>query len=201
MTVIAKRQQKIQHLRDLINHPRTGEAERDTAHRMLARILAKASTLDYEAAGITYADRRVYGAKYGQTRGLSLAQIAKLIRADIRLALKVAKATSAPGALTVHDPFAATPDGLKITVRTKTYSGGGSIDIVVRNIPDQWGWVKEIDLWGDMREVASPELKVLADELKAISDAYNYDGSDTMTDYFDVNFYGRVCTNEGRILA
>ena len=168
---------------------------------MLARLLAKASTQDYEAAGVSYADRRVYGAKYDEARGRGTVEIAKLIRADIRLALKVAKATAGPGALVVHDPLAALPDGLKITVRTHLYSGGSSIDIVVRNIPDNWAWVEVDDYLGHPRKVASPALKALADELKAISDAFNYDGSDLMTDYFDVNFYGHVITDKGRTLA
>ncbi|MEU0237621.1 hypothetical protein ABZ234_08015 [Nocardiopsis sp. NPDC006198] len=166
---------------------------------MLARILAKTTPHGADTAAAMY--QRTYGAKYGQTNGLSAAGIAALVRADIRLALKVAKAFPAPGAVAVADPFATFPKGLKITVRKDTFSGGRSIDIIVRNIPAEWGWTQETDPWGDPREVPTPALSALARELKAILQAYNYDGSDRLTDYYDVNFYGHVTTECGLTLA
>ncbi|MFD8509670.1 hypothetical protein ACFV27_00790 [Streptomyces antimycoticus] len=120
------------------------------------------------------------------------------MRADIKLALKVAKATAEPGAVATFDPFNAIPDGLKITVRTRHHS---SIDIVVRNIPEEWGWTEGEDRWGRPRTVATPALEALAQALKTIHRAYNYDGSDISTDYFDVNYYGGVADANGRHLA
>ncbi len=44
-------------------------------------------------------------------------------------------------------------------------------------------------------------MKALAKAIRAIMDSYNYDGSDAMTDYFDVRFYGNVCNEYGLVLA
>jgi len=192
-----KTQKKISLLRALIDHPRTGENERDAAQRMLKRVLAKVEEQGEKVSG-GFRDHRVYGEKYGKVRHLGVVEIAKFMRADIKLALKVAKAVAEPGALATFDAFAAIPDDIKITVRTRHYS---SIDIVVRNIPEQWGWTEETDHWDRKRAVPTPALKALAQELKAIHRAYNYDGSDSSTDYFDVNYYGGVCNEKGRHLA
>jgi hypothetical protein len=36
----------------------------------------------------------------------------------------------------------------------------------------------------------APEAAELYRAVESMRQAYNYDGSDTMTDYFDVNYYG-----------
>lgn len=196
-TTATKTQKTIQNLRALIDHPRTGENEREAARRMLKRVLARAEKQGEQVAG-GYRDHRVYGEKYDKVRNLGVVEIAKFMRADIKLALKVAKATTEPGALATFDAFATIPESIKITVRTRHHT---SIDIVVRNIPDEWGWTEETDNWGRKRAVPAPALKALAQELKTIHRAYNYDGSDISTDYFDVNYYGGVCSEHGRRLA
>lgn len=194
---MTKTQKTIQNLRALIDHPRTGENERAAARRMLGRVLAKAEQQGTQVEG-GFRDHRVYGDKYDKARSLGVVEIAKLMRADIKLALKVAKATAEPGSLATFDAFAAIPDGIKITVRTRHYT---VIDIVVRNIPDAWGWTEETDDWGNKRPMPTPALNALAQELKTIHRAYNYDGSDISTDYFDVNYYGGVSTEHGRRIA
>jgi len=40
--------------------------------------------------------------------------------------------------------------------------------------------------------VLSDEGRALDTQLEAMISAYNFDGSDSMTDYFHVNFYGHV---------
>ncbi|EMF20376.1 hypothetical protein H114_32574 [Streptomyces gancidicus BKS 13-15] len=197
MTAASKTRATIEKLRTLIDHPRTGASERDAARRMLKRVLAKAAEQGEALAG-GYQDHRVYGEKYAKVRHLGVVDIAKHMRADIKLALKIAKADAAPGALAVADPFAAVPDGLKITVRTRHAS---AIDIVLRNVPDDWGWTQGTDRWGRPGTVPTPALQALADALKAIHAAYNYDGSDLTTDFFDRNYYGGVVTDRGLRLA
>jgi hypothetical protein len=192
-----KTQKTIQNLRALIDHPRTGDNEREAARRMLKRILDKAHKQGEQIAG-GYHDHRVYGDKYDKVRNLSVVEIAKFMREDIKLAMKVAKATTEPGTVATFDAFAAIPDGVKITVRTRHYT---SIDIVVRNIPEAWGWTEEETPWGHKRAAATPALKALGEALKTIHHAYNYDGSDVSTDYFDVNYYGGVCNEHGRHIA
>lgn len=194
---MTKTQKTISNLRALIDHPRTGENERAAARRMLKRVLAKAEQQGTQIEG-GFRDHRVYGEKYDKARNLGVVEIAKLMRADIKLALKVAKATAEPGTVATFDAFAAIPEGIKITVRTRHYS---SIDIVVRNIADEWGWAEETDNWGRKRAMPTPALKALARELGIIHDAYNYDGSDISTDYFDVNYYGGICDERGRRIA
>lgn len=189
---------KITYLRNLIANPGT-EAEGATAQRMLNRLLAKAARHQGAPGGAS--DRRTYGRKYDQTKGKSLTDIAKLIRQDIKLATKAARAVHKPGDLAVADPVATLPHGLKISVRTRYFSGGGAIDIIIRHIPHAWGWVPQETVHWHKGQTPSPALKALAEELKDIHRAYNHDGSDIMTDYFDVRFYGNVSDDNGRTLA
>lgn len=192
----SKTAKKIQLLKTLIDHPRTGEEERDAARRMLQRILDKAKE-DGEKITPAWVDHRSYGAKYQQVRGMRLTDIAKLMRADIKLARKVALNTAEPGALATVDPIANAPADIKYSVTTQMYSGGGSIDITIKNIPADWGYTYEDRGFGELRKVATPALRALAAELAAIHRAYNYNGSDITTDYFDVNYYGGVSDERG----
>ena len=192
----SKAAKKVQLLKALIDHPRTGEEERDAARRMLQRILAKAQT-GGEKIAPGWVDHRVYGAKYQQVSGMRLVDIAKLMRADIKLARKIGLKAAEPGALATVDPIANAPAGIKYSVTTQLYSGGGSIDITLKNIPADWGYTHEDRGHGELRKVATPALTALAAELAAIHRAYNYNGSDITTDYFDVNYYGGVSDERG----
>lgn len=122
------------------------------------------------------------GSKYNQN--LSTKEIAVAIREDIKAAVK-----------------AGTIPAAKISVRTRHFAGGSAIDIEVVRVPE--GVILITDeyvkhtLGPDRNHVFhgerhTPEAKKLVVTLKAISDAYNYDNSDAMTDHFDVNFYGHV---------
>ena len=199
----AKTAKKIKLLQTLIDHPRTGDNEREAARLMLGRLLAKAG----EAHGITpeqaaggWTDRRAYGAKYD--RNLTTAQIAALIRAQIKLARKLAKqAAGEDGAVKLPDPIGDAPAEIKFSVRSARFSGGTSIDISITNEPKDWAWEMREDRYGCVMEMATPALQALADELAGLMRAYNYDGSDITTDCFDVNFYGSVYAKGGRVLA
>jgi hypothetical protein len=186
-----KTAKKLQLLKALIDHPRTSEEERDAARRMLKRTLDKAAAGGEKPTATGWVDHRTYGAKYQQVRGLRLAEIAKLMRADIKLARKIGLKAAEPGAIAIPDPIAEAPTGIKFSVTTQMYSGGGSIDITIKNIPADWGYTEE-DHGDHIRKIPTPALKDLADELAAIHRAYNYNGSDITTDYFDVNYYGGV---------
>jgi hypothetical protein len=190
----AKTSRKMDLLRALIDHPRTGADERDAAQRMYERLAAKAA--DEGPERWVWSPRNWCGSKYKRGEYISTTEIAKLIRADIKLAVKVAKAAAAPGSVAVHDAFAAMPAGLKFSVTSACYTFGSSIHIVVKDIPAEWGYVKE-DRYGQERDVPSPALDALGAELRAIMNAYNYDNSDHMTDYIDVQFYGHVSDENG----
>jgi hypothetical protein len=77
------------------------------------------------------------------------------------------------------------PASIKIGIRQLHY---GSFRIWVKGIPQEWGWVRGerngYECW-----LPTDELKALGQELGALGNAYNYDNSDVMTDYFDRRFY------------
>lgn len=130
-----------------------------------------------------YTDTSIaYGTKYDKNIGV--ADIAKLVRADIKAGIKA-------GTL---------PAGLKCSVKISRYSMGQSLTVSVKAVsgidivnpafiaakvaaPDAW----PIDI-----NQTSDEARALLEDLRAIVSAYNYDGSDSMTDYYNVNFSGSV---------
>lgn len=124
---------------------------------------------------------RSYGDKYAATSGLDIAAIAKLVRAEI-------KAAVASGDL----PKAT------YSVRISRYSGGQSMDVRVSGLPFslvnlERFYVEE----GRVEEFRgvhylSDAARDVESKLEAMVGAYNYNGSDSMTDYFDVRFYGHV---------
>lgn len=138
---------------------------------------------------------RRYGEKYASTKGLKRPEIAKLIRADIAAEVKA-------GTL---------PKG-RYSVRTETYSGGGSIDITISDVVgipivnlDRLRYHRDNPhtTYGcepaNVRERWSPEMRAVITKLEQIHGSYNYDGSDSMADFFDVRYYGSVsvdCTWE-----
>ena len=89
------------------------------------------------------------------------------------------------------------PKEVKLSIR----SSYNSIDIDIKALPDsipvfsdefiQWEVEKE-DRWGSLPgniSRHSTEMQALTRFIKDHANAYNYDRSDTMTDYFDTNFY------------
>jgi ribosomal protein L9 len=123
----------------------------------------------------------VRGAKYRRDMGCK--EIAVRMRQDVKDAI-------ARGAL---------PKGLKVSIR----SDHNSIDLRVVALPEGFrvmsdkaaSWAKQFparrwDYPGDAIDQQSPELRVLMDALRQIHGAYNRDNSDSMVDYFDVNYYG-----------
>jgi hypothetical protein len=133
---------------------------------------------------------RTYGKKYRE--GLwDVAVIAKLIRADIKDAIDA-------GCL---------PAG-KYSVRSRKFSGGSAIDVEIKGLADfpnpylpdfvaAWEACKAAGTpfnyngWTDAT-LYIPQLLEARKTLRAIRGAYNYDGSEAMVDYFDVNYYGSV---------
>lgn len=64
----------------------------------------------------------------------------------------------------------------KTSVRIERYAGGRSINVVVycQDYPDH------------------AKQDVLRQMVREVTDKYNYDNSDVMSDYFSVNFYSNV---------
>lgn len=151
---------------------------------------------------------RAYGYKYDEMSGkyLTAAEIAKLMRRDIKQAID-------DGLL---------PAAGKYRVRVDNYAGGRSIDITVQDFPNAWeecdGYkagqprvagrgrdlcpqyfcAARVELCGETRPGAeihqrlTEEAEAAQLTLERIHSAYNHDGSDSMVDHFDVNYYGQV---------
>jgi hypothetical protein len=198
---------KVWLLENLIFHARTGAGEREAAERMLDRALAAAKeagvgiTKDADDNGRAWHGYRLpevwYGARYEEVKRMSLPEIAKRMREDIKVARKVEAKLSTGTDVALPDPLAALatmPKGMKVSVTSEYFSGGGAIRMRVYNLPEKgWGYVKELDRYG-MHEhwVPGPQLKPILDALEQIHGWYNFDGSDAMVDYFHVNYYGGV---------
>ena len=122
---------------------------------------------------------RAYGNKYAENKNASTVAIAKLIRNDIKNSIN-------NGCL---------PAG-KYSVRSKYFSGGSSIDIQVGNLEhgvytDEYvNCVKNnLPVRDWPRSCYTPLAQNVLNTLKEIANQYNYDGSEIIVDYFDVNFY------------
>ncbi|MDQ6892222.1 MAG: hypothetical protein M3167_06030 [Acidobacteriota bacterium] len=126
---------------------------------------------------------RSYGAKYDKS--ISTTEIAKRFRADVKAAL-------AAGEL---------PKGLKVSIRTSYFSGGSSIDVRIVSAPFSIMNKKRIEhdvrtpnapLSDDERPLHSERAREVLATLEGMLQAYNHDGSEIQSDYFDVRFYGHV---------
>jgi hypothetical protein len=100
----------------------------------------------------------------------------KVVAQDIRTDLKAAQAS---GEL---------PTDLKFSV--KMDARGSAIRVRVAG-------VKNIRVRDDLgRDVTTPEAKAIYDKVDRITNAYNRNNSDIMTDYFDTDYYGFVNLEE-----
>lgn len=128
------------------------------------------------------------GALAEETADLDIADIARLVRADV-------KAARATGMI---------PADVKVSVRIDRYSMGQAI-YVRATLPDRPARVTADDprsVVHDRRDeyantfAYTVEASNLSDTLRAIVNAYNWDDSDSQTDYFNSRFSASV-TIEG----
>lgn len=122
-------------------------------------------------------DERTYGSKTSPTEPYrDVKDIARDVRADIKAAIK--------------DGRLVLPEGASVGVRISRFSGGTSINVEVRGLKSSQVFLGRDD-W-DRSRIVEPVADRANAVLTALLGAYNYDGSDTMTDHFDVRFYGSV---------
>jgi hypothetical protein len=98
---------------------------------------------------------KTVGTKYETTKDLDVAEIAKLVRKDLKQAYPK----------------------YKFSVRIDRYSMGQSLGVVASN---------------SGLSTHSDAANELERKIKEIVDAYNFDDSDSMSDYFHVAFYSGV---------
>jgi len=122
-----------------------------------------------------------YGGKYDAD--LDIVEIAKRVKSEIREASK-------NGDL---------PE-MKVSVTTDRYSGGQSLSVRIKTLPEGFEvcnpeYVEKMveNPHGyDPVPRYSEKMRDVISKVEGIVGAYNYDGSDSMIDYFDVNFYTHV---------
>ncbi|MFC9993730.1 hypothetical protein [Nocardia sp. NPDC127526] len=171
--------QRITRLRELIDHPRTGAAERAAAQRMLDRILSRSSS----TARSTRTGDRSYGPRYDRVgRHASLEDIAESIRQDIAFA-RVFPMPAQAGELTEPNAVRDAPAEITYTVETPY---DGTILITMGNVPTAWGRSND-----QGRESVSPAVQALAEELADLMNSYNHDG-----DQIGKRFFGKVRVGE-----
>ena len=104
-------------------------------------------------------------------RNLSIKEIAKLMRAALKAEIP----------------------GVKFSVRKRssTYSWAIDVEIVAAPFPLRIVPAPSSELQGFVN-YWTPEALALQQQAQEIHDRWNYDNCDSMTDYFDVNYYGRV---------
>jgi hypothetical protein len=117
--------------------------------------------------------RGYIGSKF--EKGQDLKDVAKKVRADLK---------------------AAFGKGWKFGVRISRYSMGQSLSVDVKEAPVQFvELIDQADEYGRDWQ-ALDTWKETEDKIAGIVEAYNRDDSDSMTDYFDVDFYKHVSVRE-----
>lgn len=127
-------------------------------------------------------DMKWFGSNYERTQRMSNTEVAKEIRGDIKKA--------------VQDGYL--PKNFKYSVRTHQ----GSININVQGPGrdrDKYTYGRDMD--GFMTKRLKPEHREVVDRVQLIQDSYNQNSSDSMTDYFDVAFYGHTRYNDDGDMA
>lgn len=140
---------------------------------------------------------RSYGYKYEEAADKYGAELAKLIRADIKQAI-------GEGLL---------PAKWKYSVQTRHGSMMQAIDVTVKGCADAWKpcdrrtcadpWCKSGGMHRELEgakdhEILTDEADAARMTLERIHSAYNHDGSEIQTDYFDVRYYGQVHVQDAR---
>lgn len=93
---------------------------------------------------------------------------------------------------------------MKVSVKIKRFSGGSSIDAKIKDasFPIANAEYYERIALGEENTHAhmqncnplSDEARIAMKQIEQIINEYNFDGSDMMSDYFNVNFYSHVST-------
>jgi hypothetical protein len=121
------------------------------------------------------------GSKYEKTRHLPIKEIAKLVKAEI------------------HDKY----PKIKVSVATKSFSGGREVNVHIKSYPNHF-LIKKV-IYPEMEGLPDEKIPSYAwgwkytadaqsvvDGIKKILNSYNFDDSDLQTDYFSNSFYGDV---------
>lgn len=114
------------------------------------------------------------GSRYTETSDLDIADIAKLVRKDIKAAVKT-------GLL---------PADVKYGVRIERYSLGQSINVRA-TLPDRPARVQDDYAYPGHYGYTTEATQIMA-VLRRIVESFNYDNSDMLSDYFSQRFFAHV---------
>jgi hypothetical protein len=130
-------------------------------------------------AGTGYSGNMFVGSKYNETSHLSITEVAKLIRVELKNAYPK----------------------VKLSVKTSKYSGGCSLDVEIKSVDSNpfsveynqfLGSNKPLNEWNFSKEKYNAAFLAMKTNIKSIVEQYNFDDSDTQSDYFSVAFYSNV---------
>lgn len=163
---------RMSRLQALIDHPRTGNSERDVAQRMLNRL--------FRSMRSTAGSTRQYGSSHGRLgRHAGLEDVAEMIRHDLASARTERPCPAEPYGLATSDPVADAPTDIRFEVEARHDC---EIVVTISCVPTAWGWQHD-----DGIDVHSPALCALVDDIAVIVNSYNHFGNDIMP-----RFFGRV---------
>ncbi len=139
---------------------------------------AEMVALTNEAKNLSEAEKTMYGISYGEAfdRDMTTVEVAAEVRKTLRGLSK-----------SRHSLLS----GSKISVRSRSFAGGTAIDVEVGLPFDTTPEEGAIGRNGFPSVFNDQALAARAAAQQTL-DAYNYDGSDIQTDYFNVNFYGHA---------
>jgi hypothetical protein len=138
-------------------------------------------------SGTGYSGNMFVGSKYNETSHLSISEKAKLIRAELKTAYPK----------------------VKFSVTTSKYSGGCSLDVEIKAVdsnpfsPEYNEFLssnKQLDEWNFSKEKYSAVFLAMKTNLKSIVEQYNFDDSDTQSDYYSVAFYSHIRVDESALI-
>lgn len=121
-----------------------------------------------------------------EKRSFDITDVARMFREDVKAAKKAGEL----------------PKALKLSVRIERFAGGTAINVVikacgfnpmnkVRVVLDNTDSNLFLSL-SNPPTIHTEEAHALKDKLESMLKRYNYDNSDSQSDYFDVNFYQHI---------
>jgi hypothetical protein len=114
----------------------------------------------------------VVGPRFDSDPRRSAAQGARLLRSDV-------KAAQAAAAL---------PPPAVFSVRSDSHSGGQSVSVEIRNLPDR----EILDDHPDYPRRLNRQARELERAVRRMANAYNRDASGRASDFYDVHYYAYV---------
>jgi len=108
----------------------------------------------------------VYGGKYQPS--LDVAEIARRLRKDLK--------------------EATLPTALKCAVRIRRFAGGQSLNVAITAAPSFIVWTT----LPNGERVYTALARRWRDQIEVMRQAYNFDKSDSQSDYYNTNYYGNT---------